>query len=66
LHQLVKKKEKWRWKREQVKALKRLKKVFTTEPVLVIPDLDKEMKVEVNTSDYTTEGVLSVKYGNKK
>jgi len=36
------------------------------EPVLVIPDLDKEMKVEANALDYTTERVLSVKYRDEK
>ena len=38
-----------------------MKKVFTLEPVLAVPDLDKEMRVEANTSDYTMEGVLSIK-----
>ena len=28
------------------------------EPVLVAPDLDKKMRMEVNTSDYTMDGVL--------
>jgi len=28
---------------------------------LAAPDLDKEMRVEADTSDYATEGVLSVK-----
>jgi len=32
-----------------------------TEPVLVVPDLDKEMRVKADASDYTMEGVLSVK-----
>ena len=45
---------------------KQLKKVFTTKPVLAIPDLNKEMRVEANASDYTTEGALSVKCGNEK
>ena len=31
------------------------------EPVLVIPDLDKEMRVEANASDFATGGVLSMK-----
>ena len=31
------------------------------EPVLVIPDLDKEMRVEANTSDFAIGGVLSIK-----
>jgi len=47
-------------------VFKQLKKVFTTELVLAIPNLDKKMRVEENTSDYTTGGVLSVKYGNEK
>jgi len=32
-----------------------------TEPVLVIPDLDKEMRVEGNASDFAMDGVLSMK-----
>ena len=36
------------------------------EPVLAIPDLDKKMRVEADASDYTTEGVLSVKCGVEK
>jgi len=38
-----------------------LRKRFTTEPVLVIPDLDKEIRVEVDVSDFATRGVLSIK-----
>ena len=45
---------------------RRLKKVFMTEPVLAIPDLDRKMKVEANASDYVTGGVLSVKCGDEK
>jgi len=39
----------------------KLKTVFTTEPVLAIPDIDREMRVEVDTSDYATGGVLLTK-----
>jgi len=35
--------------------------VFTIEPVLAIPDIDREMRVDVDTLDYTTGGVLSTK-----
>ena len=35
--------------------------MFTREPVLVIPDIDKEMRVEADTLDYATGGVLSTK-----
>ena len=43
-----------------------MKKKFTTEPVLVIPNLDKEMRVEIDTSDFATGGVLSMKYEDEK
>jgi len=66
LHLLVRKEEKWRWKEEQEEAFKQLKRVFITKPVLAIPDLDKEMRVEVDTSDYAIGGVLSVKHGDEK
>jgi len=36
------------------------------EPVLAIPDIDKEMRVEADTSDYATGGVLSAKCENGK
>jgi len=31
------------------------------ELVLVIPDLDKEIRVEIDVSDFTTGGVLLIK-----
>jgi len=37
-----------------------LKEQFTKEPVLAAPDLDKKLRVEVDVSDYVTEGVLSI------
>ena len=40
---------------------KRLKAIFTTEPILAILDIDREMRVEVDASDYATVGVLSTK-----
>jgi len=40
--------------------------VFTTRPVLVVPDLDKEIRVEADASEYATGGVLSIKCGDKK
>jgi len=36
------------------------------EPVLIIPDLDKEIKVEIDISDFAMEGVLSMKCKDKK
>ena len=40
--------------------------MFTTQLVLVVPDLDKEMRVEADTSEYAIEGVLSIKYEDNK
>jgi len=37
-----------------------LKKRFTRELVLAAPNLDKKMRMEVNTSDYVTGGVLFI------
>ncbi len=37
-----------------------------TEPVLVTLDLDKEMRVEVDISDFATGGVLSMKCKDEK
>ena len=38
-----------------------MKKAFILEPILVVPDLNREMQMEADISDYTTEGVLLVK-----
>jgi len=40
--------------------------VFTNRPLLVAPDLDKEFRVEADTSNFATRGVLSIKYKNNK
>ena len=37
-----------------------LKKQFTTEPILMAPDLDKKMRMEVDISDFATGEVLSI------
>jgi len=54
LHVLVRKEQKWKWEREQEKVFERLKVVFTTESVLAIPDINREMRVEADASDYAT------------
>jgi len=36
-----------------------------TKPVLAAPDLDKEFRVEADTSNYATGGVLSMKGSDK-
>jgi len=62
---LMRKDVKWQWGEEQQKAFNELKRIFTTRPVLAAPDLDKEFRVEVDTSNYATGGVLSMKGSNK-
>jgi len=61
LHVLVRKKQKWKWEKEQEEAFGKLKMVFTIEPVLAIPDIDREMRVEADASDYVTGEVLLTK-----
>jgi len=61
LHVLVRKEQKWKWGKKQKEAFEELKMVFTMEPVLAIPDIDREMRVEADASDYATGGVLSMK-----
>ena len=61
LHEMTRKGKKWEWGEKQQKAFEELKRRFTTEPVLVTPDLDKEMRVEADASDFATGGVLSMK-----
>jgi len=63
---LVRKEQKWKWEGEQKEAFERLKMVFTTEPVLAIPDINREIRVEADALDYATGGVLSTKYENRK
>ena len=61
LHMLVRKEQKWKWKKEQKEAFEKLKAVFTTESILAILDINREMRVEANALDYTTGGVLLTK-----
>jgi len=53
LHVLVRK--------EQKEVFGKLKAMFTIEPVLAIQDIDREIRVEADASDYTTGGVLLIK-----
>jgi len=61
INMLTRKDVKWQWGVEQQKAFNELKRVFTTKPVLAVPDLDKEFRVEADASNYATGGVLSMK-----
>jgi len=64
MNRLTRKDEKWKWEEEQQAVFEQLKLVFTTRPVLATPELDKEFRVEADTSNFATGGVLSVKCDN--
>jgi len=61
LHDLVKKDKRWDWTERQEEAFQELKEQFTKEPVLVAPDIDKKMRMEMDALDYAMGGVLSMK-----
>ena len=63
---LTRKDKKWRWREDQQRAFEQLKGIFTTRPLLVASDLDKEFRVEADTSNFATGGVLSIKYDDNK
>ena len=58
LNKLTKKDVKWNWTLRQEEAFIKLKEHFTNEPVLAHPELDKQFKVEVDTSGFTLGAVL--------
>jgi len=66
LYEMTRKENKWSWRERQQRAFEELKERFMTEPVLVTPDLDKEMRVEADVSDFATGGVLSMKCEDEK
>ena len=66
LHEMTRKEIKWNQGEKQKKAFEELKKRFMTELVLVTLNLDREMRVKANASDFVTGGVLSIKYEDKK
>jgi len=61
MNMLTRKDMKWQWGEEQQKAFDKLKRIFTTKPVLAVLDLDKEFRIEADASNYATRGVLSMK-----
>ena len=61
LHKITRKDVRQNWRKIQQRSFEELKKRFMMELVLVIPDLDKEIRVEIDVSDLATGGVLSIK-----
>ena len=55
---LTKKDEKFRWEEAQQKAFQSIKDKTTSEPIVAIPDLEKQFEVEVDTSQDVTSGCL--------
>jgi len=66
LNNLMRKDERWKWEKQQQKAFEQLKMVFTSRPLLVAPDLDKEFRVEADASNFAMRGVLSIKCEDNK
>ena len=66
LYEMMRKEMKWSWRERQQRMFEKLKERFTTEPVLVTLDLDKEMRIKADASDFVMGGVLSMKYEDKK
>ena len=66
LHEMMRKENKWSWGERQEKAFEELKERFMTELVLVTPDLDIEMRVEIDILDFAMEEVLSIKCEDEK
>ena len=46
---------------EQQTAFEQLKQIFMSRPLLVVPDLDKELRVEADASNFATGDVLFIK-----
>ena len=66
LHEITRKEIKWSWEERQQKVFEELKERFTTELILVTLDLDREMRVEADMSDFAMEEVLSMKCKDEK
>ena len=62
---LTRKDVKQQWREEQEQAFNELKGIFTMKLVLVALYLDKEFRVEADTSSYTMGRVLLIRYTDK-
>ena len=57
---MTKKEQELEWVIKQEKLFEVLKKRLIMEPISVAPNLDRKVRIEVNASDYTMGGVLSI------
>ena len=59
LNDLLKKDKKFEWTKDCQKAFDNLKRRFTEEPVLMMPDQTKPFQIETDASKYATGAVLT-------
>jgi RNase H-like domain found in reverse transcriptase/Integrase zinc binding domain len=59
LHDLLKKDKEFVWTEECQESFDQLKKWFTEEPVLIMPDHSKPFQIQVNSSLFVTGGILT-------
>lgn len=58
LTDLLKKDNKWEWNSQCQTTFENLKRVVTTQPVLVLPDITQPFEVQTDASDFALGGVL--------
>ena len=56
---LTRKEQKWRWDSSEASALRKLKELVTSAPVLITPADDQPFRIEADSSDFATGVVLS-------
>ena len=66
LHNLVKKYQKWDWTEKQEKVFRKLREKFTKTNVSNTRLRFQKIRIEVNVSNYTMGGFLSMKCGDRK
>ena len=59
LNDLLKKDQKFEWTKAQQDTFDELKKCFTEEPVLMMPDHTKPFQIKTDASKYATGAVLT-------
>jgi hypothetical protein len=66
LFELTKKNHKWNWTHKCEDTFRQLKHLFTSAPMLAMPDTQKPMRLECDASDSATGAVLSQKESDDK
>ena len=59
MNELLQKDRQFEWTPEAQKAFDELKKRFTEEPVLIMPDASKPFQIECDASKYASGAVLT-------